>query len=189
MHRIICAISLVVVTTVSGYSQESDEKNAPAPCIYSELYKTEGWKIPGLKGARKKSGRAAVPNKPGVYMTELEPTDRASTIEVFRCSQVHAGRLEVESIDIGIAYLYSFDVGGRVFAYSLTYGIDVAENGQSMPIGAVWLVMFYDPDGSGRFTLRRGEKGRFVPDLIPDWVKNNAETKTKPDENQAVPRN
>jgi hypothetical protein len=96
--------------------------------------------------------------------------------------------LEIENTEIGIAHLYVFDVGGRVFAYSLTYGIDVEENGRSMPIGAVWLIIFYDSDGSGRFTLRRSERNRFVPDLIPGWVKNNTEAKTEPDENHRLPQ-
>jgi len=75
----------------------------------------------------------------------------------------HSGRVEIEDLDVGIMSLTSFDVGGRIFAYDLEYGIH--------GIGAVWTVKFYDLDGSGRFTLRRSELVRIVPDLIPAWVK------------------
>jgi hypothetical protein len=170
MHlRISWSIALIVVASAIAYSQEASDKAAPT-CGYSELYRKDGWVIPGIKGAKKK-WRAAVPDKQGVYMTALEPTERAATIQTFRCSREHTGRLEVEDVDVGVGDLASFDVGGRIFAYNLVYGVD--------GIAAVTFVRFYDLDGSGRFTLIRGERNRFVPELIPDWVKDNKDDKTK----------
>ena len=160
MFRIICTLVIFVAFAGGALSQEAV---APSPtCEFSEIYRKEGWIIPGRDGANKK-WRVPTPNKPGVYMTELVPTQRASTVQSFECSREHAGRLEIAEIQMGIESLRAFDVEGRTFAYKLSYGVD--------GIGASWLVTFYDLDGSGRFALRRSERSTFVPELIPDWVK------------------
>jgi hypothetical protein len=122
--------------------------------------------MPGVKDAKSK-WRVAVPNKTGVYMSELEPIRHKASIQSFSCSREHSGRVEIEDLNVGIINLTSFDVGGRVFAYALTYGID--------GIGAEWTAKFYDLDGSGRFTLQRSELVRIVPDLIPDWVRGSTQ--------------
>ena len=164
MHRL-CAVLAIVLACNNAPCQQSSDKAETPTCCFSELYRKEGWVIPGVKDAKSK-WRVAVPDTHGVYMTELEPTTHRATIQKFSCSREHAGRVEIEDLDVGIANLASFDVGGRIFAYNLMYGID--------GIGAEWSVRFYDLDGSGRFTLRRSERNRFVPELIPDWVKDIA---------------
>lgn len=165
--RCLSGIVMLAILTSNLYPQQSGDTSAEQIC-YSELYRKEGWTIPGLQGARKKGGRGAVPEKPDVYLTALEPPHRGSTIQIFRCSREHTGRLEIEDLDVGIIDLSSFDVGGRIFAYNLIYGVD--------GIAAEWSIRFYDLDGSGRFTLRRTERSRFTPELIPDWVKNRDRT-------------
>lgn len=169
MLRLFSASALIIVLLGGAYSQQPENK-LPT-CDYTELYRKEGWVIPGIKGAKKKDGRTPVPDNPGVYVTELDPNTHAATIQTFRCSREHTGRLEVEDIDVGIGYLSAFDVDGQIFAYNLVYGID--------GIGAEWPIKFYDLDGSGRFTVRRSERIRVVPDLIPDWVKHETDTKGK----------
>lgn len=164
MHRLCAVVAIVVTFNNAPCQQPSDKEEAPT-CCFSELYRKEGWVIPGIKGAKSRL-RVAVPDKHGVYMTELEPTKHGATVQSFTCSREHAGRLEIEDRDVWITNLTSFDVGGRIFAYNLLYGID--------GIGAEWTVRFYDLDGSGRFTLRRSETNRIVPELIPEWVTASA---------------
>lgn len=178
MRQIVWVIGVILAVSTLGHSQELNGKTAEPICEYSELYRKDGWTIPGLDKVTKKR-RAAVPGRTGVYLTMLEPAKRVAILEIFRCSREHAGRLEIEHNQIGIDSLSLFDSGGRVFAYSLTYGMDSVENGRSVPIGAIWSIKFYDLDGSGRFTLRRGEKNRIVPDLVPDWVKETQQTQSK----------
>lgn len=169
MHRLCAVLAIIVACTNAPCQQSSDKAEAPT-CCYSELYRKEGWVIPGLKGA--KSGyRVAVPDKHGVYLTKLEPTANGATIQKFTCSREHAGRVEIEDLNVGIINLTSFDVGGHIFAYNLVYGI--------AGIGTEWSVRFYDLDGSGRFTLRRSERNRFVPELIPDWVEDSSKNSTE----------
>jgi hypothetical protein len=178
MVRLLCTISIIIAFVGPAYSQQLVEKSPPPACDYTELYKKEGWVIPGINGAKKKGDRTAVPSKPETFMTELEPTARRATIQSFSCSREHAGRLEVKDLDVGIMDLRSFDIDGRIFAYNLVYGID--------GIAAEWSVRFYDLDGSGHFSLRRSERNRFVPELIPDWVKDDQDAKAKYDTSSAV---
>jgi hypothetical protein len=70
MHRIGYAIALVILNVVSAYSQQPSTTIAAPACGYSELYRKNGWAVPGIKGARKKHGPTAVQGKPGVYATE-----------------------------------------------------------------------------------------------------------------------
>jgi hypothetical protein len=167
--RMTCAAAIVAGFLGSAGAQQSPEKPTPS-CTFTELYRQEGWTIPGVKGAKKKA-RWSVPYEPGVYATTLIPENRRARFETFACSRELPGRLEVAGTDIGIHLLYSFEVDGRVFAYELQYGIDVVENGKSMPSSALWGLKFYDMDGSGLFTVRRGERSLF-PEFIPDWVKH-----------------
>ena len=161
MLRIFCVVAIAAAFASCAYPQRV-EQGSPLKCDYSELYKKEGWTIPGVDGAQKK-WRAPIQEKAGVYRTELQPSRRAAKMQSFLCSREHVGRMEIEDRDIGVLGLSSFDFGGHIFAYDLIYGVD--------GIGAEWFVRFYDLDGSGRFALRRSETNRLVPDLIPDWVK------------------
>lgn len=165
MHRLCAVFAIVVACNYARCQQSSDKEEAPT-CCYSELYRKEGWVIPGVKDAKSK-WRVAVPDRPKVYMTELEPTSHKASIQRFSCSREHSGRVEIDDVDVGIRNLTSFDIGGHIFAYNFEYGID--------GIGAVWIVKFYDLDGSGRFTLRRSERVRIVPELIPDWVRGSTQ--------------
>lgn len=164
MHRAF-AIALIVVACTNAYSLRPSDEPETQSCSYSELYRKDGWSIPEINGARKKQ-RSPVLKKPEVFMTELEPKMHRSTLQRFSCSRDHPGRIEIENLEVGIIGLTSFDVGGRIFAYNVVYGMD--------GIAVEWSVRFYDLDGSGLFTLRRSERNRFVPELIPDWVKDGA---------------
>ena len=177
MRCIACLVIVASILSVNAYAGHSNTSS----CQYSELYKKEGWFVPGREGAKSTRARTAVSGKMDIYFTVLQPARRESTIQVYRCSREHIGRLEIEDITMGIGYISSFDVGGRVFAYSLTYGVNATDIGTQVPVAAVWSVKFYELDGSGRFTLRRSERNRIVPELVPGWVKR-AEAREKTQE-------
>ncbi len=165
-------IVLIAVLSVNAQSQRAPVDGIATPtCNYSELYRKDGWTIPGLDGAKAEGKRMALTNIPQMYVTVLEPAQLESTLTDIWCSREHSGRIEVEDRPIQILHLWAFDFAGRTFAYGVSYSIDVMEDGKRMPIGASSSVLFYDVDGSGRFTLNRGARYPFMPDLIPDWVK------------------
>ena len=76
---------------------------------------------------------------------------------------------------MGILNLWSFEFAGRMFAYGISYGKEVMQNGTRVPIGSSSAVMFYDVDGSGRFAVRKWAKYPFIPDFVPDWVKKSSD--------------
>ena len=188
MDRIVCVIVLIIVASAAVYSQEGLDKTATSACSYFELYRKDGWTIPGVHGAKVKSKRMAFTNIPGVYVTMLEPSKSESTMTDIWCSREHNGRIEIEDRPIRILDLWAFDFGGRPFAYGLSYGVDVVENGKRMPIGASTSLIFYDLDGSGRFTLSRGARFPFTPDMVPDWVKDRPKGSAKQAQSTVSPR-
>ena len=157
MLRLCCAVFCMLVI-VGNASSQSPISNAPTPsCHFSEVYRKDGWIIPGLEGAKTGGQRMVFKNLPGVYVTILEPTTSESAITDIWCSREYTGRIELEDQPIRILHLWTFDFGGRKFAYGLSYSIDAIENGKRIPVGAASAVIFYDVDGSGRLV-------EFVPE-------------------------
>jgi hypothetical protein len=148
----------------------------PENCSFSELYKKEGWTVPGLAGA-KAGKRAQFQNIPGVFVTILKPNEPEATITEIRCSQTKNGRIEIEERPIGILDLRAIDFNGKLFAYGLTYGKEVIENGQRHSVAAATSIIIYDTDGSGKFTLRSGSDLAIWPITVPDWVRKVSESK------------
>jgi hypothetical protein len=172
--------ALFCMLAIVGNALSQPLSKAPAPlCSFSELYRKDGWAIPGLEGARIKGQRMAFNNLAGVYVTMLEPATSESIITDVWCSRDHDGRIEIEDRPIRVLNLWSFDVGGRKFAYGLSYGVEAIQNGKRIPVGTSAALMFYDVDGSGRFKVLRGAKFPFVPDMVPDWAKTGNDTSNK----------
>jgi len=171
-------ITFMSILIVLGSGQLVAQQPAPgatAPvCSFSEIYRAEGWTVPGLARATVKSQRARFSNIPGVFVTVLMPVESESTITDIWCPPDHEGRLEIKEQPIGILNLWSFDFAGRVFAYGVSYGREAMQNGARVPIGAASAVMFYDVDGSGRFAVRKWARYPFMPDFVPDWAKKDA---------------
>jgi hypothetical protein len=74
--------------------------------------------------------------------------------------------------------LWSFDLGGQVFAYRVGYAEETIYNGERHELAAASWAFFYDMDGSKNFTVLDGGKGvsghsiGFLPSFIPEWVKS-----------------
>jgi hypothetical protein len=176
MPRTGLAIILVVLASLDAFPQQLAPKAAtPTTCSFSEIYRKDGWTIPGLPGVKVKGQRAKLTNMPGVFVTVLIPRESEAMMTDIWCPPDHSGRLEMEDQPIRILDLWSFDFSGRVFAYGISYGKDAMQNGIRVPLGAASAVMFYDLDGSGHFTVRRWARWPFMPDFIPDWARNGAD--------------
>jgi len=159
---------LFFLVGVPPAAQETPKPDAsPKTCSFSEVYRDEGWLIPGLKGATPNT-RGRLQQIPGVFVTTLSPTDKGDlTITEPRCSRDHEGRLEMRDQPMRIKILWAFDFNGKPFAYRLQYGKEAIENGRRYSVGAARDIMFYDIDGSGKFTLYSD----FGPTIaVPDWA-------------------
>jgi hypothetical protein len=188
MLRTNLAFALILFCFGSAFAQQSAGRNeaqskqppASSTCDISEVYRGDGWTVPGLKGATAISKRGESPNMPGVFTTFLRPSDSQSMFAYYLCSKDHSGRLEIMEFPIGIARLISFDIGGRVFAYYIHFGREYFnEDGERRDAGTESDAIFYDLDGSGRFTLRRWSKLP-IPEFVPDWVRKQSSSSSTP---------
>jgi len=173
MSRLGLAIILVAVASGNAFSQQTTNADASKGCTFSEVYRKVGWAIPGMPAVpvQGKYPRKPYSDMPGVFVTALEPNPVETTITVIWCSRDDDGRLQIDDEPIGVISLMAYDFDGRVFAYAVRYGMQSILEGKRSQLGGVSQAIFYDLDGSGRFTLMRGPGGPIVPSFIPDWVR------------------
>ena len=159
-------ILAIAIVFVSSYSQSQtptspakdrttkNTENIPSPaCNFGEIYKAEGWKIPGLDKVAKERETGNLTNLPGVSLTKLHPLEPEASLEAIFCPYDHRGRLTVEDAKpIRIMALWAFAYSGHIFAYRIEYSDEAIENGQRHELASASSVFFYDVDGSGRFT-------------------------------------
>jgi len=169
---------LIVLGAGSAFSQEPSNGDSKVNCSFSEAFRKDGWTVPGVRGAKVVRQRSALTNMPGVFMAMLEPAEAETNLTDIHCLGGQSGRLEIGDIPIKILKLWSFDYGGAIFAYRLEYADEAIQDGERGELGSESVVMFYDIDGSGRFTLMAHPKIKgtswFMPTFIPDWAKNSA---------------
>lgn len=178
MIRSSLAALLIAFGVGSACCQQPAQKDASQVCSFAEIYRKDGWTVPGLDGAKVKSQRARLSNLPGVFVTMLQPAEPETFFQNLGCPQDHPGRIEIENAPIKVLDLWSFDVGGRVFAYRISYAREAVNNGVRSELAAASTVFFYDADGSGLFTVVRGGTmgvGSFAPAYIPDWAKSSTD--------------
>jgi len=180
MRRARFAVALIVLGAGGAFPQRPAPKAETPNCTFSEVYKKDGWTVPGVHGAKVKE-RANLRNLPGVFVSILEPAEPQTNIPEITCPQDHPGRLDIKvDAPIRILNLWSFDLGGQVFAYRVEYAEETIYNGERHELAAATSVFFYDLEGSGRFTVLDGGKGveghsiGYLPSFIPDWAKNSA---------------
>ncbi len=177
--------SIIFVTTLcalSAYPQESDSKNAASPCSISEIRRSEGWTVPGLAGSTVETRRAAVSNIQGVFVTMLKPPNVESNLTEAQCSDKDPGNIEIiEDSLIKIYALWKFDFGGRVFAYRVEYAPETLFRGKRDELATMRTVFFFDPDGSGKFSVLKYQKWVrepkftwYLPESVPNWAKRGA---------------
>jgi len=179
MKKLILLCPLLFSFETARTSREATNSiSSPEGCNFSEVFRKEGWSIPGLKDA-KRSLHGEFKNIPGVFVTVLIPPDENSfTITDMSCSREHEGRLELVERAIQIQKLWEFDFNGKVFGYRVLYNWEAVENGRRYSVGATSDIVFYDLDGSGKFTLRKS----FLPIssiIVPEWAKKSREADQK----------
>lgn len=168
---------LILVGWNNAFPQRHGEAGAAKSCAFSEIYRKEGWTIPGMPATDVKSTRKRLSETmPDVFATQLTPVNSQTTLTRIWCPNDQNGRLQIDDEPAGIIWLFSFDFEGRVFAYGVRYGFQRIENGTRRDAGIESGFVFYDLDGSGRFTLRKSTLPMPSPDFIPDWVKKPSDS-------------
>jgi hypothetical protein len=177
--KTLLSASFVLLLSGRADSQAPVQDDATIRCGQSgSITKKEGWTIPGLKGSKVKQ-HATLENLKGVFLTMLEPGNAESSITYARCSQTGTEIEEKADIPIKVIKLWSYDFGGRVFAYRVEFSRETIQNGVRGELGGSFRAFYYDMDGSGRFTVVKfltTISGSMIPAFIPDWAKNSSET-------------
>ncbi len=101
----------------------------------------------------------------------MKAGDKPGTLTWLHSSKDFPGAIEIQIIDVEILQLWKFDIDGKVFAYGVSAGWVGREDrtGRRVKLGTVEDRIFYDVDGSGKFSLMKNASFPFVPEL-PKWV-------------------
>jgi hypothetical protein len=179
MLRICFVAILIVLGTENTFCQQPSQNVASPVFSFNELYRKDGWTVPGVLGAKAIKQRGKLSNIEGVFLTMLQPGEVEANLTDLHFDQDHKGRIEIDDLPIKVLQLWSFDFDGRVFAYRVMYAKEVLDNGKREELATAVTVFFYDMGGSGRFTAMRWPKldkstgfGN-LPEFIPDWVKEH----------------
>jgi hypothetical protein len=175
-----CLVAIIIVLGVGNAFCQQPSQNVASPvCSFNELFRKDGWTVPGVLGAKAIKQRGKLSNIEGVFVTMLQPGEVEANLTDLQFDQDHKGRVEIEDLPIKILQLWSFDFGGQVFAYRVMYAREALEGGKREELAAAATVFFYDMDGTGKFTAMRWPKlekstgfGN-LPEIIPDWVKDH----------------
>jgi hypothetical protein len=170
MFRVRLTIAITLLGAATVFSQEPVPKETPSACSFSEIYKSDGWTVPGLSNAKIKK-KAIFTNLPGVSVTFLEPPQAETTITSIGRARNNEARLEIEEAPIRILELSAYEYKGRTFAYGVHYEIQYYYEGSRRALGAASGVLFYDAEGSDKFTVRKYARWPFLPEVPSNWPK------------------
>jgi hypothetical protein len=169
---------MALATSVNEAAQVPTSKAGEMACQFSEMYRSEGWKIPGRSGAVPKGSSFALSVSPGgvipgVFVTEMKSGKALSNLLFPKCSPDSPGRLIVREGPVRVLHMSKVDYQGRVFAYIVEYEPQIVESGKPTRTLGFVQVVFLDTDGSGRFSVMKyDDRGFFLasPD-VPEWAK------------------
>jgi hypothetical protein len=139
----------------------------------SELFNRDGWEIPGLKrSVAERSGlRVTGEGIPaGVVADKLKPKSPEALLTIVFCQPDHPGRIEVRKQPVDVQEVWRYSLNGRVFAYRVVAGWVGIDGRKRYGIGTAEMLVFYDEDGSGRFSIQRNAATVPFKLDIPAWV-------------------
>ena len=156
-------------------AQPSVSKPADKRCDFSEIFRYEGWKIPGLKGATPKGNRVDLARFHGVFATELNAGKSDLILVAPECVDNTPGRLAVRTWPVRVLELWRFDFNGKVFAYAADYEPQSIVDGIPHQTLKLVSVLFYDVDGSGLFKIMKYDSPGPIHSLeVPEWAKKSS---------------
>jgi len=169
---------IAVVVSVDTAARVSPSDRGEMLCQFSEIYRPEGWKIPGRSGAAPMGNRFALSVSPGgaipgVFVTKMKGGRSLSTLLLPKCSQDSPGRLIIRSTPVRVLEMSKVDYQGKVFAFIVQYEPQTVESGVVTRTLGFGQVVFLDTDGSGSFqVMRYDDRGLFLASPeIPGWAK------------------
>lgn len=182
--RFVTLIVFLFVRQGHLLAQIASQEPTGQRCSFSGVYQEAGWEIPGLLGAVPIGPRAAVvyridgiedPRMAGVFSTTLKAGKTRSNQILLHCSNDDSGRLIARFVPVKALEMRRFDFNGRVFAYGITYEVELPGPGGLRSSLESAPVIFYDSEGNGHFTLLRYVPSSVFRSLeVPEWAKKGS---------------
>ncbi|HLY27853.1 MAG TPA: hypothetical protein VKQ72_16015 [Aggregatilineales bacterium] len=154
-----------------------ESQKAAAPCQVKELFKPLGWEIPGLSKAKAKThGHYISEGIPENVLIDVFEVDAAQASLIFvGLKSCEMAQLNERSVDV--SKIERFTMNGHIFGYRVTgtvAGFD--KQGRRIHYGSEERVYYYDPNGSGKFSVMHYDNGELIFKIVvPDWVKQKSE--------------
>jgi len=177
MMRLIVILTLACSSLSALIMQTGESQKAATPCRIRELFKPNGWDIPGLSKATVKThGHYVSKGIPeNVFIDTLEAKAPEASLIFVGLKSCEMAQMNVRSIDV--TKIERFMMNGHVFGYRVTgvvAGFD--KQGRRIHYGSEERVYYYDPDGFGKFSVMRYDDGDLIFKIVvPDWVKQKNE--------------
>ena len=144
----------------------------------SEFYRSEGWKVPGLEGAKASDEQSSPEAKSEIRLRVLKPAQAEGALTLVRCPADSPGRVEINEVPVKVLQLLAYEYAGSLFAYRVSFTQETSlACGTRTETGGESAVFFIDVDGTGRFKLMKPPsslKELYVPPVVPDWVRRSA---------------
>lgn len=167
-----CLMFLELLPRSSAFQRDSS-------CQIQEVLNRKGWDIPGLSKTVTRTAHARYPAEgiENVFVDILESkaTDSSVTLAI-RYSNSNS-RVEIVAKPVDVIQIQRFQIDNQVFGYLVTaVPVGIANDGHRIRAASEELLYYYDPDGSGRFTVMRYASEIFFKIVVPDWAKQRAKT-------------
>ena len=181
MRALMTAVALLAAScTWAGQSASQDANATNGNCGARDVYKFDGWQIPGLAGAVPQGELLADADVPGVSIREMKPGKTDEPLVIIGCaSKAAGGGIDYKALPVVVMQMWRYEFGGKVFAYSVVYPLWHIFKGKRVPLAGYAAVGFYDMDGDGLFTIMRYEEAEtMVRDVeVPKWANRPADSR------------
>jgi len=148
-------------------------QSADSQCHVREVFNRKGWNIPGLSKTKTRTSHArySQADYDSVFVDILESQAQEDSVTFVWCGD-RTDRMEIAIRPVEIKEIQRFTSNDRVFGYLVTaVPIGKGTNGEVAHAASEDHLYFYDPDGSGKFTLMRYAGEMFFKITIPNWAK------------------
>src|SRR2546422_8133769 len=176
--RVPMAPSALILLLASFFSSPPIEgqvvPTSGGSCQVKELFKEEGWEIPGLSRTVLRShGRYTSEGIPDNVFVDILESQAPQASLMFVGQSSEASRMEISIRSIDVTKIERFEMNGNVFGYRIT-GVIAAfdDSGRRIHFGSEEHAYYYDPVGSGKFSVMHYDVGEVIFKIVvPEWAK------------------
>ncbi len=163
-------VSLAVVCIALPMMVLHGQDSGRCGCSFEGVVRSEGWEIPGLKGAIPSNESDVITRSSNnqVAVRKLKPPATLTRVEYYHTKDDEGGGqlLVLDSRPVEMKEVYELSAHGHVFAYFVAGTWHTGDGSTASGYFNAW---YSDESGSGRFSRFR-EVGYHIP-TPPSWTK------------------